>query len=431
MRAPVPSSSSSCAAATTLLVASFLSWATAYTATTTTPGPPPPRGLGIPSTVSLGRATTCGRSRPPAHPSFASLSTSMSFSSSSSSSPFHVDESSPPDDSPTDVDGRDAPGRGRRRRIAILLCPAQFCVPADYAGLLDDIRARARDDDDSEIDVVASRVAPLPRTEWIKVARQLPTKDFLEANLNARATLGWYFDAMERALSELFAEASGGGGDDFDLCLIGHSIGGWVARAYLGGLSGSSTAVYRLAKTRLTSLVTLGTPHSSPRTALVDQTRGLLREVESTLGCTSKSLSDSGRVGIACVGSSGIGGKILTFEAEELIAAASYLPLIGRIGPDVRGDGIVPTDLAFMEHPARRVVIDGCAITGSAVRHAHVLPTPWNLLDGNAPSWSLPEGIIWYGSPGVLDFVKRGWLINDITSVVEFFLSIEFTLTLE
>lgn len=401
MRTPAPSSSSSsyaAAATTMLLVASFLSGASAYTATTTPPPrpPPPPRGLGIPSTVSLGRAKTCGSSRPPARPSFASMSMS--------SSSFDVDDSPPPDDSPVDVDGRDAPGsgrrrRGRRRRIAILLCPAQFCVPADYAGLLDDIRTRTRDDVDSEIDVVACRVAPLPRTEWIKVARQLPTRDFLNADLDSRTTLGWYFDAMERALSELFAEA---GDDDFDLCFIGHSIGGWVARAYLGGLSGSSTAVYRLAKVRVTSLVTLGTPHSSPDTALVDQTRGLLREVESTPGCTSMSLSDSGRVGISCVGSSGIGGRIFTFEPEELIAAASYLPLIGRIGPDVRGDGIVPTDLAFMEHPARRVVIDGCAITGEAVRHAHVLPTPWNLIDGSAPSWSLPRGIIWYGSPGVL-----------------------------
>ena len=39
-------------------------------------------------------------------------------------------------------------------------------------------------------------------------------------------------------------------------------------------------------------------------------------------------------------------------------------------------------ELAVMEHPARVVVIDGCSVTGAAVRHAHVLPTPWNLVDG-------------------------------------------------
>jgi pimeloyl-ACP methyl ester carboxylesterase len=288
----------------------------------------------------------------------------------------------------------------RRRRTAILLCPAQFCVPADYATLLDDMRARTRDDPTSEVDIVAARVAPLPRTEWIKVARQLPTRDFFDATLSAKTTLGWYFDAIETALSDLFAEA--GGGDDVSVCVVGHSIGGWVARAYLGGLSGSSTSVHRLALRRVSSLITLGTPHSSPDTALVDQTRGLLREVSSHPGCSSSALSDGGRVGITCVTSSGIVGKLLTSNAEELVAAASYLPLVGRIGPDVDGDGIVPAELACMEHPAKGVVIDGCSVTGAAVRHAHVLPTPWNLADGNAPSWSLPEDIIWYGSPGVL-----------------------------
>lgn len=311
----------------------------------------------------------------------------------------------------------------RRRRVAILLCPAQFCVPADYTALLDEMRTRiaatanADDGEGTTTEVVATRVAPLPRTEWIKVARQLPTLDFLNANLSARTTLGWYFDAMEIAFSELFAEATsssssssrgggggggGGGTDDVEICVIGHSIGGWVARAYLGGLSGSSTAVYRLSKARVSSLITLGTPHVSPDTALVDQTRGLLREVSNHPGCASSSLSMDGTVDITCVCSSGVPGRLATGELEELIAATSYLPLLGRIGSDVRGDGIVPVELAFMEHPARSVVIDACSDTGKSVRHAHVLPTPWNLIDGYAPSWKLPEDILWYGSPGVL-----------------------------
>ena len=125
----------------------------------------------------------------------------------------------------TTVDGGDQPGK--KRRLAVLLCPAQFCVPKDYAALLDTIKGQTKN-------VVAARVAPLPRTEWIKVAKQLPTKNFLDANLSVRVTLDWYFEAMEQALAELFAV----GGEDVEVCVIGHSIGGWVARAYLGGLSG-------------------------------------------------------------------------------------------------------------------------------------------------------------------------------------------------
>ena len=163
----------------------------------------------------------------------------------------------------------------------------------------------------------------------------------------------------------------------------------------------SSTAVNRLAKDRITSLITLGTPHISPESALVDQTRGLLREIASSQDCSSESLFDRG-VKITCVGSSGLAGKFFTTELEEIIAATSYFPLVGRLGADVRGDGIVPTSLAFMESPARRVEIEKCLDTGSPVRHAHVLPTPWNLWDGSAPSLELPEDITWYGSPGVL-----------------------------
>ena len=101
--------------------------------------------------------------------------------------------------------------------------------PVDYTELLDTIKS-----EHTNVDIVSTRVAPLPRTEWIKVARQLPTKDFIDANLSVKRTLDWYFEAIEVGLSELFAE----GGEDVEVCVIGHSIGGWVARAYLGGISG-------------------------------------------------------------------------------------------------------------------------------------------------------------------------------------------------
>ena len=121
----------------------------------------------------------------------------------------------------------------KKKKMAVLLCPAQFCVPLDYTDLLDTIQQQSQQHT-NDVEIVATRTAPLPRTEWIKVAKQLPTKDFLDANLSVRVTLDWYFDAIEVGLSELFAEA----GEDVEVCIIGHSIGGWVARAYLGGLSG-------------------------------------------------------------------------------------------------------------------------------------------------------------------------------------------------
>ena len=285
-----------------------------------------------------------------------------------------------------------------KKRVSILLCPAQFCVPDDYDVLFASIReAEKRLDNDIEIGTCKS--CDLPRTEWIKVAKQLPTAEFLQARLPVQKTLGWYFEAMERGLVDILAEEGPGA----NICIIGHSIGGWVARAYLGGMAGSSTAIGRLAQERMSSFVTLGTPHVSPEEALVDQTRGLLKAVETTPSCSAHALAERG-IEITCVGSSGLGANFISTDLEELVAASSYLPLLGRIGKDVTGDGIVPLDLAFLdENYSRRVVVESCSITGGKVRHAHVLPTPWNLLDGYAGSIALPEDFTWYGSEGIID----------------------------
>ena len=170
-------------------------------------------GRGTPSTICHGR----NNAHAPIDSSLAS-STDVVLAEDVSDEPSSEKTSAPA-----------AASRNEKKRLAVLLCPAQFCVPVDYTDLLDAIRS-----EHSDVEVVAARVAPLPRTEWIKVARQLPTKDFIDANLSVKVTLDWYFEAIEQGLAELFAE----GGEDVDVCVIGHSIGGWVARAYLGGLSG-------------------------------------------------------------------------------------------------------------------------------------------------------------------------------------------------
>ena len=275
-------------------------------------------------------------------------------------------------------------------RISILVCPAQFCVPVDYDVLFENLKNELGEDR-----LGACRVAPLPRTEWIKVAKSLPTQDYLDGTLKNHKTLSWYFDAMEVALKEIFDEE----GPDAKVCLIGHSIGGWVARAFLGGLSESSSPVAMLAQTRVTSFITLGTPHSSPDDALVDQTRGLLKEVENTAACSSSALKARG-IAVTCVGGAGLKGTFFTSNVEEFVAATSYFPLLGRLDDSIRGDGIIPTDLVFMEDPARTIQLESCPETGDLVRHAHVLPTPWNLLDGSAASISLP--FTWYGSESII-----------------------------
>ncbi|GAX24240.1 hypothetical protein FisN_4Lh059 [Fistulifera solaris] len=284
----------------------------------------------------------------------------------------------------------------QRRRVSVLLCPAQFCVPDDYSDFLDRLSLLSQTDP-SMSEIGTCRVAPLPRTEWIKVAKQLPTQEFFEARLNVPKTLDWYFQAIEKGLAEIFTEE----GPDANICFVGHSIGGWVARAYLGGMSESSSSVSRLANQRCTSLITLGTPHVAPETALVDQTRGLIRSIDSQQECSSQALADRG-IAVTCVCSSSMKANFFSVNVEDIVAAASYLPLLGRLDASVRGDGIVPLDLAFLEEPARRVIIDQCPLTNEKVRHSHVVPTPWNLWDGYASSIRLPSSFPSYTSDGVV-----------------------------
>lgn len=337
-----------------------------------------------------------------------------------------------------------------KRKIAILLCPAQFCVPADYETFLTDISTyfgKADTESSSnnasavDIEIVAARVAPLPRTEWIKVAKQLPTLDFINGNLSVRKTLDWYFHAMDKGLSDLLVDiassslSSNTADDIVEICIIGHSIGGWVARAYIGGLSSPSsisTAINRLLtqqqqqqqpqqqykNVKISSLITLGTPHTSSPNAIVDQTRGLLREIEMSHTCSAKSLVTELGISILCVGSSSIycfgsssssssGGSRTSF-IENIIATASYLPLLGNVNSTTCGDGIVPYELSYITDNGtcvQRINIQQCLQTGKSVQHANVIPTPWNIVNGYAPSYKLSSengNNIWYGSPGVL-----------------------------
>jgi triacylglycerol esterase/lipase EstA (alpha/beta hydrolase family) len=72
----------------------------------------------------------------------------------------------------------------------------------------------------------------------------LSTSDFMKTSLQIHTTLDWYFDAIEQGLSETNNNNNKKKIDS--VCLVWHSIGGWVTRAYLGGLARTSTAFLNL-----------------------------------------------------------------------------------------------------------------------------------------------------------------------------------------
>lgn len=86
----------------------------------------------------------------------------------------------------------------------------------------------------------------------------------------------FYYEAIDRALEEIKERHPGQG-----VHIVGHSIGGWVARAWLAeGCSPTD-------RENVLSLTTLGTPNTGPPEdaggpwTAVDQTRGLLKSINA------------------------------------------------------------------------------------------------------------------------------------------------------
>jgi len=272
-----------------------------------------------------------------------------------------------------------------RKRVAVLVCPAQLCVESDYKMLFDNLSLHS---DDLNVEIAdSSGAAPICRKSWMGVAKNLHTKEFFQGNLSVQTTLKQYFQAIETGLARIFDAE----GPDCNICIVGHSIGGWVARAYLGGLGqqmGHSSEIHRLALQRCSSYITLGTPHVAPEDAPIDQTRGLIKTIDETPSCSPEFLASHG-IDITCVCSRAITSEVTSKGVEGVLAAHSYMPMTG-FREDVEGDGIVPLEMAFLDKPAKQVVLDKCSLTGKGIRHSHVVPTPWNLWDPKASSMHLP-----------------------------------------
>ncbi|KAJ8606281.1 hypothetical protein CTAYLR_010314 [Chrysophaeum taylorii] len=252
-----------------------------------------------------------------------------------------------------------------RCRPDVIICPAQFGVPKDYDSLREQLLARGHER------VV---VAPLRRFDWLRIVPSIATTEFWTSKLEPTPTLEFYYQALDEAFETL--ENS-----DRDVALVGHSIGGWICRAYIGERG-----------KRVSSVVTLGTPHNPPpASTAIDQTRGLLDYVNANFKLVD---------GATCVvGNSTTAGSLEDLLAkplwdsaknrspllESLVALPSYAVLAATLDPfRVRGDGLIPIDAALLPG-CESIVIDDC-------HHSGFIPTA---LD----SIVLPSTYEWYGSP--------------------------------
>lgn len=215
-------------------------------------------------------------------------------------------------------------GRRKNPRVVVIF-PAQLGIEEDYEELSATILQAAG---------LNSYVTPLSRLDWpMGLIPSFFSKEYLEGKLTPR-TLEFYFKKVDKAVSRALTE-----NPEAEIVLLGHSIGGWIARAWLSEWASVD------AKARVKKLLTLGSPHNPPQAesaaSRVDQTRGLLTYInENYPGNFEKEVQYVSIIG------AGVTGRLalLTFSQiteslEALLAYFSYSVLSGDT-TEQAGDGI-------------------------------------------------------------------------------------------
>lgn len=183
--------------------------------------------------------------------------------------------------------------------------------------------------------------------------------DYWRGTLKPASVLDWYFDRVDRAVERL-AE----GNESCNVHFLGHSAGGWLARAYIAE---------RLPKgLTVSTLLTLGTPNQSPPGGSIDQTRGLLSYIEANCD-VSQAVSN-----FVCVAGRGTVGRPLgKGSVAQYVAYLSYAAVSGR--GDVDGDGVTPVNAACAAN-AELILCDDC-------EHSMLTSDSWYGSDKAFDSW--------------------------------------------
>ncbi|KAL7496423.1 hypothetical protein ACHAWT_007799 [Skeletonema menzelii] len=302
-------------------------------------------------------------------------------------------------------------------KIPIVICPGFGNDAIDYTNPLD------QGEEYGFVNALIKRgfnpdliqVLPLKRYEWIRVAGGLfDIPNFYTMTCTPEGLgYGWYIKRLRRTIEDLHQKSGG------ERCLlVGHSAGGWLARACLGdgswnveqinnnnaNISEDNTA---RAVDRVRALVTLGAVHKPPEKEFEATcvTRGALKYLNSEY--PGAFLSNEG-ISYVSVGGDAIVGK--EKQQQKEVAGADDEEKIGSEQVNVvykdRGEGSA-SSVAYTSYAA----VSGIGeLTGDGV-----VPLEWTLLEGsktivldgvlhsiNEAGTTLPTDK-WYGSDAVLD----------------------------
>ena len=236
-------------------------------------------------------------------------------------------------------------------------------------------------------------IVPVQRADWVRVAGGLLDVPAFYTN-TAQPTgrgYGWYIQRLKATVDQAY-ETSGGK----KVLLLGHSAGGWLARAAMGNGVWSSDSDNVRTADRICCLATVGAIHRPPVDTNTCVTRGALaytnREYPGAF------LANQGIAYVSVGGNAIVGNdEKTTDEATKTQADKVYA---------VRGEG----SQARVAYTSYKAVCGNGFTTGDGV-----VPLEWSELPGakhlsldgvlhsiNEAGTTLPTDR-WYGSEGVID----------------------------
>jgi len=250
---------------------------------------------------------------------------------------------------------------------------------------------------------------PINRIDWIRVALGLfDIPRFYTGNaLPTGFGYGWYIERLKETVNRAYEENG-----CTKVLLVGHSAGGWLARAAMGdGVwtnddNEEGTKDIRTAD-RIRCLVTVGAIHKVPSDPTTCITRGALKNTDEMY--PGALLREEG-VGYVAVGGRAVKGdnSVDTSNEEEKSDTENYTPSLTAADDlySIRGEGSA-SRVAYTSYEA--VCGDGNTIGDG------VVPLEWTKLDGakeiqldgvihsiNEAGTTLPTDK-WYGSENVID----------------------------
>ena len=208
-------------------------------------------------------------------------------------------------------------------------------------------------------------VVPIERKNWLNVAKGLSDPQFVAGNAQPEGPAFSWYVAKAKATVEQAVAARGE-----RVVLVGHSAGGWLARALLC-VAGDAWALKNVR-----GVVTLGAPHATPPPSVADQTRGTIPNVNNR---QPGAFYKKDGVFYVCVSSK----RVIGDEAGDGAAKngfTAYRLILGE-GQGVAGDGFVPIEAAFLDGATTLTL--NCFHSG-----------------GSADPWPLDD---WYGAEANVD----------------------------